>query len=228
MNKNLKTALWIGLPLLAGVAIIFWVNRRRKSDMSAAPDTVPESNESASTLVVNDPSVFPLKAGSNGQIVEKLQKALMSAYGASTLPKYGADGDWGSETTNAMKNNLGITSITSQDQYNSVIAKLQAITNAANNSTRAGVLVSQWQANPSLKLMGGLTGAFIDQYVEDYAGALNSTGKRLFLGSNTKYDRSEYELTAVSKNGFVLLKKLTGHNGPAGTYKANANEITVG
>jgi hypothetical protein len=53
---------------------------------------------------------FPLKKGSKGENVKQLQQALMNKYGSSVLPKYGADGDFGSETQNALKkNNLPVT-----------------------------------------------------------------------------------------------------------------------
>lgn len=46
---------------------------------------------------------FPLKKGSKGDAVRQLQNGLISKYGASILPKYGADGDFGSETQAALK-----------------------------------------------------------------------------------------------------------------------------
>ncbi len=46
---------------------------------------------------------FPLKKGSKGETVRQLQQALINKYGSSILPKYGADGDFGSETFNALK-----------------------------------------------------------------------------------------------------------------------------
>ncbi len=46
---------------------------------------------------------FPLKKGSKGEMAKALQLALMDKYGAGILPRYGADGDFGSETVNALK-----------------------------------------------------------------------------------------------------------------------------
>ena len=43
-----------------------------------------------------------LKKGSKGEVVKRVQTALMDIYGLS-LPKYGADGDMGSETVQAVK-----------------------------------------------------------------------------------------------------------------------------
>ncbi len=47
-------------------------------------------------------SDFPLKKGSRGTKVKALQEALISKYGASILPRYGADGDFGNEVATAL------------------------------------------------------------------------------------------------------------------------------
>lgn len=55
---------------------------------------------------------FPLKKGSKGENVRRLQEALIANYGKTVLPKFGADGDFGSEVANALKK-LGLpTNIT--------------------------------------------------------------------------------------------------------------------
>jgi hypothetical protein len=64
---------------------------------------------------------FPLKKGSKGETVRKLQEALIAKYGKQTLPKYGADGDFGSETTNALIK-LGLPTTITQSTFN-VIAQ---------------------------------------------------------------------------------------------------------
>lgn len=71
-------------------------------------DTTTTKPKVKSTTSVYKPTVvgrsddFPLKKGSKGETVRKLQEALITKYGKQTLPKYGADGDFGSETTNAL------------------------------------------------------------------------------------------------------------------------------
>ncbi len=45
---------------------------------------------------------FPIQKGSRGEQVKNLQNALMQKFGASILPKWGADGIWGSELTTAL------------------------------------------------------------------------------------------------------------------------------
>ena len=60
---------------------------------------------------------FPLKKGSKGDNVRQLQQALISKYGSSILPKYGADGDFGSETQNALKKK-GLPTVVSESTFN--------------------------------------------------------------------------------------------------------------
>lgn len=67
--------------------------------------------------VIEDKNSFPLKKGSKGENVRQLQQALIVKYGKSILPKYGADGDFGSETANALKK-AGLPQTISQSSFN--------------------------------------------------------------------------------------------------------------
>lgn len=60
---------------------------------------------------------FPLKKGSRGNNVRLLQEALIAKYGKSILPKYGADGDFGSETVNALKK-AGLPTTITESTFN--------------------------------------------------------------------------------------------------------------
>lgn len=60
---------------------------------------------------------FPLKKGSKGENVRKLQEALITKYGKQTLPKYGTDGDFGSETQNALAK-LGLPTTITESTLN--------------------------------------------------------------------------------------------------------------
>lgn len=59
-------------------------------------------------------TTFPMSFGSRGEKVKQLQKALMTLFPGS-LPRYGADGIWGSETEAALKNNKQPTVIRKAD-----------------------------------------------------------------------------------------------------------------
>jgi hypothetical protein len=62
--------------------------------------TVSSSATIPATISTTD---FPLQRGSKGNNVRLMQEALIAKYGKSILPKYGADGDFGAETANALK-----------------------------------------------------------------------------------------------------------------------------
>lgn len=72
---------------------------------SSSSSSSSSSNSSSSSSYSNPKpkSSFPLKKGSKGIKVKELQDALISTHGKSILPKYGADGDFGSEMLNALK-----------------------------------------------------------------------------------------------------------------------------
>lgn len=67
------------------------------------PKTTTTSIKTNSTSSTTSSDGFPLKKGSKGNNVKQLQDALLAKYGRSILPKYGADGDFGSETEAALK-----------------------------------------------------------------------------------------------------------------------------
>ncbi len=62
---------------------------------------------------------FPLKKGSKGNNVRLLQEALIAKYGKSILPKYGSDGDFGTETANALKK-AGLPATITESTFNVV------------------------------------------------------------------------------------------------------------
>ncbi len=76
--------------------------------------TSASAYQSSATI---DRSAFPLQKGSRGEKVKGLQEALLKKYGNSILPKYGADGDFGTETLNALKK-LGLPTTISESTFN--------------------------------------------------------------------------------------------------------------
>lgn len=70
---------------------------------------------------------FPLKSGSRGEKVRQLQEALIQKHGAPILPKYGADGDFGSETTKALQK-LGLPTTITESTFNVIVSDVKAQT----------------------------------------------------------------------------------------------------
>ena len=83
------------------------------------PVTIPKNTTkpSYSSTTVASKSDFPLKKGSKGEDVRLLQEALIAKYGKTILPKYGADGDFGTETLNALKK-AGLPSSITESTFN--------------------------------------------------------------------------------------------------------------
>lgn len=78
------------------------------------PPYTPPKDTTHSTSRNDD---FPLKKGSKGDAVRQLQQGLIDKYGSSILPKYGADGDFGSETQAALKKK-GFPTVVTESVFN--------------------------------------------------------------------------------------------------------------
>jgi hypothetical protein len=99
------------------------------------PATTDSSTYTAATPTASakktvNTSGFPLKKGSKGENVKSLQKALIAKYGAAILPKYGADGDFGSETTAALKK-AGLPATIDESTYYTLVQVVNQSIDAA-------------------------------------------------------------------------------------------------
>lgn len=113
-RKGMKYVLWGTTALaIAGLGYLFFGNNTATAQVNSdfEPDDEPSepSNPKPSTTsntprprITGASSGFPLRQGSNGSNVTLLQQALIKKYGNSILPKYGADGGWGTETQTAL------------------------------------------------------------------------------------------------------------------------------
>jgi peptidoglycan hydrolase-like protein with peptidoglycan-binding domain len=118
---NGKKILLIGLSVAATGTLGYfgyqwWKGRKEKeaddvTEETPVPDLSPPSKSSFSIpSAPKRDDDFPLKKGSRGARVRQLQEALIEKNGKQIMPKYGADGDFGSETVSALtKLNLPIS-----------------------------------------------------------------------------------------------------------------------
>lgn len=114
MNKG-KTifGILVGLVAIGGA---YYLYRRYKmgKDKEADLAGIPTPTSSGSSTPRNDK--FPIAKGSKGDLVKRVQNALIKAYGAGCLPKFGADGIWGNETEACLKSHNEPTVFSSEAQ----------------------------------------------------------------------------------------------------------------
>lgn len=128
MNKFLKGTL-IALPILVGGYFIY---RQLIKDTKSKPSKKTPTQEPPKDKVLDTPPIpksiggtFPIKNGDRGSMVKALQQLLLKI-DKTLLPKYGADGIFGSETEGALVKQLGHGYVANQSEYD----KLQQIYNS--------------------------------------------------------------------------------------------------
>lgn len=106
-KSNTGKYLLIGFGIVALSGGIYYLVNRGKSNSSLVSNdllvpTEDEDEPKPSASSGGGSSGFPLKRGSRGDLVKNVQQMLIQKYGATILPKYGADGIWGSEMDMAL------------------------------------------------------------------------------------------------------------------------------
>lgn len=96
------------------------------------PDPIKDVVDNATNVYNSIPknkSAFPLKKGSKGDKVRQLQQALIAQHGASIMPKFGADGQFGTEMATALKQ-LKYPAKISESLFNVITSSKGANTNS--------------------------------------------------------------------------------------------------
>jgi hypothetical protein len=110
------------LPIALGIVGIYYIIRSMKktpSVMDSEGNIDTSSGGSTSSGGTTPASDFPLKKGSKGALVQRLQLAI----GTDKLPKFGADGDFGTETQTALKAITGKTQVDSLLEIDAIASK---------------------------------------------------------------------------------------------------------
>lgn len=84
------------------------------------PKTTPKKTSYSQPHTPEKNDEFPLRKGSKGENVRRLQEALVTKYGKQVLPKYGVDGDFGSEVVSALTK-LGLPTTISESTLNVIV-----------------------------------------------------------------------------------------------------------
>lgn len=146
MEKKTKYIL-IGLGVVAvgtGAYVLYQIQKKKrenttrefenaiKNNSATLPSTTTSYTPPKKTSSSSGSSGFPLKKGSRGTLVSNLQNALIKKYGVTILPKYGADGDFGSETYNALISK-GHPTVIDEDAFTKIV--LGTGSNSSGSST---------------------------------------------------------------------------------------------
>lgn len=168
----------IGAGFIGLSGLGFWLYKRSKSGETSREGKSEEGFDSATasqapklpapdfSATLPSPTVsvtsgFPIQKGSRGEYVRNLQNALINKYGASILPKWGADGSWGSELTKALTDK-GLKTVIDNTTYTDYVTGAfgSKSTNAPSNTTANTSVVKDivksvlpaWVTDPNIKI----------------------------------------------------------------------------
>lgn len=122
-KKGKYILIGLGVVALIGGTTYMVLQKMRQQKRSTFPDELMTNNSNpiprlpAVRSTVSDnrsKNQFPIQKGSRGAFVKSIQKALIAKFGKGVLPKFGADGQWGSEMQTAMKRLKLPTSISAE------------------------------------------------------------------------------------------------------------------
>ncbi len=131
-NKLVIAGLVLGTLGVAGLSYWYFTKDNKQSEddkppVIPPPNTTTTTNTNAppkNTPPNNNPNLMkglPLKKGSKGELVTRLQTELIQKFGASVLPKFGADGFFGTELEQALVKN-GFPKIVDANTYKAILA----------------------------------------------------------------------------------------------------------
>lgn len=162
-------------------------------------------------------SGFPIKKGSKGALVRQLQEALIATYGKTVLPKYGADGDFGSETENALKK-AGLPTtidqstfhvITSINEVNAsavgkelfLAANAKDFNKAISSLKKLKTIGDYSEANEvfkTLRINGGVRQTIVNGLLNTFSTASQKEKIRFeFLRMGLQYDGKQWSLSGL-------------------------------
>jgi len=154
--------------------------------MPAPPSEPPAGTTKPKSSITNTiASGFPIKRGSRGEKVKQLQEALIAKYGKAIMPKYGADGVYGSELEKALKDKnlpttideqqfLILTSVDTSDtatklfnaatkkDFNAAIAAVRTLRNTNDYKTVSEAFKAKRLNSVSTTLVTGMLNTFPD------------------------------------------------------------------
>jgi len=108
----------IAIPVLVGGFLIYKQvakpDEKKDDEVPPPPKPTPTPTPTPTTG-----AGFPIKKGSKGAIVRELQQYLLRI-DSKSLPRFGVDGSFGSETEGALKKITGKTSVDTQVEFDTI------------------------------------------------------------------------------------------------------------
>jgi hypothetical protein len=207
MNKK-----YMKLAALAAIAIGGYLVIRNILGKSSTSNVESPTPDAPSKLSAQD---FPIKKGSKGESVRELQ-TLLVGINSNALPKYGVDGDFGSETESALFKYLNKKSVDSQDDLTTLrglkdAAQATALQNSINDNRNvaANQIISSWRANKGLNV-------YAKEVVQYAVGNLSFSGQETNLSTKNAGTGAlivsgfEIKDMSVLPSGFLKIIRTTG------------------
>jgi len=208
-------------------------NKAEKKAKEKLPGNLPDSTgikPAQRSLPGGGGSGFPLKKGSRGANVKALQQALMSKYGSSILPKYGADSDFGDEVAAALQKE-GLPPTIDASTFNTITGgtgnsggsgidakKLaDALYNAVESTNLSQALSSLKQMNSVAdytavnkefenNTIGFVTKTLVNGLLDAFSDESQKVQIRLeFTRMGLKYDGTKWSLSGLERHSIITI-----------------------
>lgn len=235
-KKKKRIIMWsLGMAAAGVLGYFGWKEyKRRKDEKEELPELPPPSNylpassgSSFTPVISSRNDIFPLKKGSRGNNVKLLQEALVAKYGKAVLPKYGADGDFGTEMQNALKSK-GLPETIDETTFN-ILVKSRSFDarSIASNIFRAASAKNFSSVMDSLKQMrsasdyaavsenflpmrfGGVRQTLVNALMKTFSGEQKQKIQLEFTRMGLKYDGDKWSLSGVPSTLVLITKRPT-------------------
>lgn len=198
----------------------------------------------AATSAPNDS--FPLKNKSKGANVKALQEALIAKFGKTILPKFGADGDFGTETINALKK-AGLPEIIDESTYHVLVSGSPNQAPPIATGLQLFTAVVRKDFNLTLNLLktlrttkdyqdtstafqnyriGGVRQTLVNGALNSFTDSKQKDAIRMeFLRMGLKYDGNKWALSGVPRKRLITIEATKVWKDPKTSVPVPANMV---
>jgi hypothetical protein len=182
---------------------------------------------------------FPLKKGSRGERVQEIQNAIIVKYGKTALPRFGADGDFGSEMQTALEKN-GMPTVIDESTYNVILkagspdysSLAKKIFNAMNSKSFSAVIDGLKKIRNTKEYSGtstafkkllpwmGINKSLVSEMLTTFTSSSQKDALRLeFLRMGLKFDGSAWTLSGLPESDLLITTEATEITDPKHNVK---------